>query len=399
MTTKRQPRVPTLCRHKATGQAVVRLDGKDRYCGAWGTGAARARYDRLIGQWLANGRALPAVTDAPITVVELADRYLEHCDQHYRRLDGTPSSEATCVSVAMRPLLALFGRTPAREFGPRTLLDVREAMLGQVTRFGRLPARVTVNGNVRRITRMFRWAVQQELVPAEVWQSLRSVEGLRAGRSAARETERVRPLQELQIESVLPHLSRHVGALVQLMALTGMRVGEAVTMRMNDLDCSGDVWLYRPGHHKTEHRGRQRIVALGPKAQEVLKPFLRAGGGYLFQPAEAEQERNAKRREARVSPMTPSQAARSHGGRRSRSPGEHYTTASLRRAVGRACDDAGIPNWTPGRLRHTVATRLRRQYGLEVSRVMLGHSSPVVTEEFYAEADQLKAVEIARQAG
>ena len=30
-------RIPSLCLHKATGQAVVRLDGRDVYCGLYGT--------------------------------------------------------------------------------------------------------------------------------------------------------------------------------------------------------------------------------------------------------------------------------------------------------------------------------------------------------------------------
>ncbi|GJM20467.1 MAG: hypothetical protein DHS20C15_03820 [Planctomycetota bacterium] len=34
-------RVPRLCHHKATGQAVVRLDGKDHYCGRFGSPRAQ----------------------------------------------------------------------------------------------------------------------------------------------------------------------------------------------------------------------------------------------------------------------------------------------------------------------------------------------------------------------
>ena len=48
----------------------------------------------------------------------------------------------------------------------------------------------------------------------------------------------------------------------------------AVVMRACDIDMSGKVWLYRPARHKTEHHGHGRIIALGPKAQEVIRPFL-----------------------------------------------------------------------------------------------------------------------------
>jgi hypothetical protein len=37
---------------------------------------------------------------------------------------------------------------------------------------------------------------------------------------------------------------------------------------------SGEVWLLRLQTHKTAYRGKPRLIAFGPKAQAVLKPFL-----------------------------------------------------------------------------------------------------------------------------
>jgi len=63
-------------------------------------------------------------------------------------------------------------------------------------------------------------------------------------------------------------------------------------MRGCDIDRSGEVRLYRPHRHKTAHRGKDRIVTIGPKAQAVLKPFLGLSlTVYLFSPAEAEADR------------------------------------------------------------------------------------------------------------
>ena len=94
------------------------------------------------------------------------------------------------------------------------------------------------------------------------------------------------------MQAVLPHVSRQVAAMIQLQWLTGMRPGEVVQMRGGDLDRSGRVWIYRPGQHKVEHHELEREIAIGPKAREVLGPFLkldrRAG---LFSPREAEDER------------------------------------------------------------------------------------------------------------
>jgi len=54
--------------------------------------------------------------------------------------------------------------------------------------------------------------------------------------------------------------------------------------------------------------------------------------------------------------------------------------------------------WSPNRLRHNAATNLRRHFGLEAARVVLGHSSASTTE-IYAERDLSAAAEIMRAVG
>jgi hypothetical protein len=43
---------PRLSRHKSTGQACVRIDGKDCYWGLWGTREAEERGEELIREWI-----------------------------------------------------------------------------------------------------------------------------------------------------------------------------------------------------------------------------------------------------------------------------------------------------------------------------------------------------------
>jgi hypothetical protein len=52
-------RTPSYRLHKPSGQAVVTLKGRDFYLGRHGSPESRAEYDRLVGEWLANGRRLP----------------------------------------------------------------------------------------------------------------------------------------------------------------------------------------------------------------------------------------------------------------------------------------------------------------------------------------------------
>ena len=96
--------------------------------------------------------------------------------------------------------------------------------------------------------------------------------------------------------------------------------------------------------------------------------------------------------------MTLSQARRKRRRNPKRKPGDHYTTASYGRAIGAACKKAGVPHWTTHQLRHSFATRIRKQYGLETARAMLGHRSIVVTE-IYAELDRTKVAHVVARVG
>ena len=85
------------------------------------------------------------------------------------------------------------------------------------------------------------------------------------------------------------------------------------------------------------------------------------------------------------------------GGRR-RGPGPKYTRHSYRVAIQRACRRAGIPPWSPHQLRHTRATMIRRDFGLEAAKAVLGHADTKVTE-IYAERDLDRATEVMRAIG
>ncbi len=83
---------------------------------------------------------------------------------------------------------------------------------------------------------------------------------------------------------------------------------------------------------------------------------------------------------------------------RSRRPGDRYKVSSYDRAIANACRRGGVPNWAPNQLRHTRATELRKEYGLDTARAVLSHSSHTVTE-VYAELDATKAAEVMERLG
>lgn len=435
MSFDRTIRIPRLTKHRATGQAVVRLNGKDHYLGKYGSAAAKRKYNQLISEWLAGGRQLPVANDAGPTVNDIILAYWRRCKEYYRNRNGEPTGEAELVRLASRPLKSLYGSTPAREFGPLALKAVRQKLIESNL------SRGYVNSSVGRLKRMFKWAVENELVPPSIHHGLTAVAGLRQGRSGARETEPVKPVPEAVIAAVLPYVGVHVRALIQLQLLTACRPGEAVIMRGCDLETSGRVWVYRPESHKTEHHGHTREIYIGPQAQAIIKPFLKLEtSAYLFSPDESEKSRSAKRRANRVTPLYPSHMQCQEKKRkrsRTRQPGDRYTVASYRRAIYRACALAfPLPEhlaprlkpdgtletkkewqarltheektavrtwrhnhaWHPHRLRHNAATNLRREYGVELARIILGHATAFTTE-IYAEADRLQAMEVIGRVG
>ncbi|MBI3467949.1 MAG: tyrosine-type recombinase/integrase [Planctomycetes bacterium] len=386
--------VPSYRRHKASGQAVVTLNGRAFYLGPYGTKASKIEYDRLVGEWQANGRQLLG-SNGPTTdlsVNELLVGYWRFAQSYYHK-DGKPTSHLDGIKAAIRFLKQLYGRHPAREFGPMALKTIRQKMIeaGHCRNY--------INSNIGRIKRVFKWGVENELVPPSVYHGLQAVGGLKRGRSDARESEPVKPVPEAFVESVLPHVSPQVAAMIRLQSLTGMRPGEVTILRGCDLDTTGKLWSYTPASHKTEHHGHTRVIYFGPRAQEVLSPWLKTDlQAYLFSPKEAEAARNAERREERQSPMTPSQANRRPKRNAKRLKRDHYDVASYRRAIARACDLAGVSHWHAHQLRHNAATLLRKEFGIEAARVVLGHRSAAVTE-VYAEIDHLKAADIMLQVG
>jgi len=397
-------RTPSYRHHKPSGQAVVTLDGRDIYLGRYGTPQSRAEFDRLLAEWLSNGRRLPAPASAngtDLSVNELSLAYLAFADGYYTKR-GKPTSEPGSIRQTIKPLRQLYGHTLAREFGPLQLKAVRQAMIDAGL------CRNEVNKRTGRIVRLFKWAVGEGIVPPSLHHGLVAVSGLRRGRADVRESEPVKPVPDAFVEAIRPHVPPQLWAMVELMRLSGMRPQEVCLMRTIDIDRSGRVWIYTPETHKTEHHGRERRIYLGPTAQEILRPWLRMElTAYLFSPREAMQHRLAERRRNRKSKVQPSQKDRSKANPK-RKPGERYDTRSFYHAVAygiRKAQDAAkktgerpIADWHPNQLRHNAATRLRREFGLDVARAVLGHSSPVVTE-VYAELDGAKAAEAMERVG
>lgn len=217
--------LPKYRHHKASGQAVVTLSGLDVYLGLHGTRVSKAEYDRVVGEWLACGRQSPdAQGPDDLTVVEVLARYWRFAKQHYQK-DGQPTGELENMRCAARVLKTVYGHTLVREFGPLALKALQLRMIDDNL------SRGVINGRIGRIKRIFRWAVSEELCPANVLHGLQSVMGLQRGRTEARETEPVLPVDDLIIEATLKFLPPVVADMVRFQRLVGCRPGELCQLR------------------------------------------------------------------------------------------------------------------------------------------------------------------------
>ena len=382
-----------------------------------GTPEAQAEYDRLARD-LVLERTATHHRKRRNHRQRVDSRLLEALEQHYRRSDGTPTSELDLVRLALRPVNELYGYTAANCFGPthsrRSANDSSKGYFAE----GRSstmahPPDVPLGRRERTGAALDAYGLQ-------------AVRGLQRGRTEAKDYAPVRPVPEAWIEAVRPHVASPVRAMIDLQLLTGMRPGEVVIMRGCDLDRSGAIWTYRPKEHKTAHHGHEHLVYLGPKAQEIVSRFLKSKPD-AFLLLSRRCPRGTVRGEA-GEPENEGSAIAGWKRRTSAAEAAVVDVASYRRAIKYACERAfPLPEHlrpqTGGTDRRTSeaddarggvrgevlaeGTRLasapasaqrrrrslRKEFGIEAARIILGHRNLRVTE-IYAEADREQAMEV-----
>lgn len=94
--------VPRRRKHKASGQAIVAINGCRYYLGPHGTKGSKLEYDRLTTEWLSSGRSpFFGVPEHVVTITEPVVDYGEHVKACY---GVGPNSERRRVTRVLRPL-------------------------------------------------------------------------------------------------------------------------------------------------------------------------------------------------------------------------------------------------------------------------------------------------------
>jgi integrase len=354
--------------------------------GAFGSPESRRAFHELASAVLAGvvdpRRPLRGqrLAELPILVSEVVARFHVWAAGYYVK-HGRPTREAQNFKDSTRELLDLFRDLPAAEFSVAKLELVRDAMVAR----GGL-CRKTINARVRKIRSIFAWGVRKEIVPPTVYHSLLALKAMQPGRTAAPERDHVEAVDRARVDAILPHLTPSLRAMVEFAWWTGARPGEVCSLRWADVDrADPDAWLFCPADHKTSHLEKERVIGIGRSAQRFLEPFLRTPADEaLFSPRRSEAERRLLRRQARKSKVTPSQERRDRERQRNprRTLADRFDVPTFRRAIWRACDDAGVERFSPNQLRHAFQNRAEDQLGLERSSKAMGHTTLGTTEHY-----------------
>lgn len=395
-------RTPKLCRN-ADGRAYANVPGSKgrqrEYFGRYGSAEAELAYRDWLRRMLEAAEIGAVLTPEGwrgLSVAVLVDQFLEHAAAYYS------PGELSNITCAVQPLVKLFAGCPVSEFGPRSLTKLQQHLIAK--RY----ARGTINARMHKIKHVFRWGVSQELVPPSVMLGLSAVEGLRKGRSAAKETSPVKPAPWPHVEGLLPFLSPTVAAMVQVQLLCGMRPGEVCVMRPADVDRTGDVWIFRPAAHKNAWRGQQCMKAIPRVAQDILRPFLlRADDAYCFDPRESDawyrSQRATGERKTKIYPceLRRREEKRKAAARKRSEQPARYDRVTYYRAVSYGFARAekkgvSVPRWHPHQLRHSIATRIDVVLGRQAAQRWLGHAR-IDTTGIYVEQQVAELVTLARQ--
>jgi integrase len=305
-----------------------------------------------------------------------------------RKYGGERALEVVQYKQVFRILKNTHGGLLAKDFGPKAYKQLRLAMIQADW------SRRYISDQCGRVRRFIGWGVSEELLPRDARHALESVPALTVGEFGVRETDEIPPVPDDVLATTLTCVGPVVRDMIEVQRLTGMRPGELVQLASNHIDRGGDVWLFSPPRHKTKNRGKQRTIAIGPRAQAILSRYLFAERCFNY--TSASYRRAIHRACDRAFPH-PAIAAIAGSGLPARKK-MLATAAKKRELKGTLAAWQSDHRWSPNQLRHSAATTIRKEFGLEAAQIALGHSRADVTQ-IYAERDLEKGIQVALRIG
>lgn len=209
----------------------------------------------------------------------------------------------------------------------------------------------TINQHVRHLKAFFEWCVGEGWIvsnPAQRIKMLRLIKTKRLSLSLVTLTEFLRWLDEAGED--------FYADLLRLIANTGMRSGEVLHLRPEDVDLdAGLAWTMCRAEYTTKDR-EERKIPLNQLSRDILRRrILASGGGPLFI------------------------------GTNGRGKGKIPHVCSVAHAVNRLAKRANIPGLTCYTLRRFFGTNSAGLMPLMALMAIMGHAQPTTTDKFYIE--------------
>jgi integrase len=353
-------KLPKYCEHKSSNRVFVNLPlgpGKRKrvYLGVYNSAQSLENYDRVVGEWLATKTA-PIPTNSGPTLRDVVERYRSYQEPILNQ------DKFYNVCNALKLLTELLGDRPAEEFNVRQFERYRSELIR------RKYSREYGNRLLRIVKECCEWAMNRDYLTSDQERKIQTVKRLT---NAEASTKVVGPVDDADVNTTLQLLSDDFQDMILFLRTTGCRPGEARLLQVGDVDC--EHWIFKPVKHKTSHRGKSRVIPIPTSVRPTLRPrLLRPDDAFVFGADDGERA---------------------------------YHKRALARAIDRAivqinCERAeddlpAMEHWHPYQLRHTRATEVREQYGVEVAQVILGHSRIDMTQH-YAGVTEEKAKEVGK---
>jgi len=245
--------------------------------------------------------------NTPILVGELITQFLEAAQKTRNQIDF--GNYKIVGKVLWR-----YREVTTADFDAFLLLQIQEGFVA----YGY--ARRYCNKLTNYIIHIFKWGEVRRLVPPGKSGQLKVIEPVRIG--SAKDNEERMPVDDDVVERTLPYLLPVYQAFIRIVRATGARPSEICRMKVSDVDRTDPkIWVYRLRHHKTMRYNKRRVLAFGMKEQVALLPYLdKKDHEAVFSPKDAVAELKEKRRDARKTPLTPSQKERDKNAKRNPNP-------------------------------------------------------------------------------
>ena len=301
--------------------------------------------------------------------MRVMERFLRAAKLHH-----LAPSTVRCYQDWLRQYLCFHRHADGNWRHPRDLAGPElEAFLTHLAADRRLAAS-SQNQALCAVAFLYKHVLAEELGPEHLgkFQALRSTRPVRVPTVlSVPEVARV-------VACVRPGLAR---LLAELLYGTGMRVGEACTLRLRDLDPDRGQIVVRGAKGDKDRlvmlptSVRERLLAQARRVRAVHAQAVKCGDGYAVVSASEEHKMPYAAQDWRWQFLFPSVVARpGPDGRKTRGPTD---TAAFGRKVSAAAREAGVQKRvTPHTLRHSFATHLLEAgYDVRQVQTLLGHES------------------------